>query len=145
MKEIAKLKIIVIENESLKKTISKLNETREYKQGSWETNESLNNIKLNEALKEETMLTMRPNVSVMKNVWATKLWPNTFCVDVVSNFDIMQVRINKRIWRVKMSKTRCMLEVEALTTQKCSSILRYWSPRGFLNWSLSLTPQWVAS
>ena len=34
MKEIAKLKIIVIENESLKKTISKLNETREYKQGS---------------------------------------------------------------------------------------------------------------
>ena len=71
MKENAKLQIIVIENESLKKTVSKLNEIREYKQGSQGTNGRLNKIKLKLALKEEKRLTMRPNVSEMKNVWAT--------------------------------------------------------------------------
>ena len=54
MKENVKLQIIVIENETLMKTIVKLeDEIREYTKTSLKTNEHLNKIKLKEALKQK--------------------------------------------------------------------------------------------
>mgnify|MGYP000662735094 CR=1 FL=1 len=92
IKENAKLQIVVIENESLKKMVAKLeDEIQDCTRASFETNERLNKIGLKEALKEEKMDTMRWDVSEMKNVCTTKLWVNVCGGDVVTKSSIMQV------------------------------------------------------
>ena len=67
MKDNAKLQIVTLDNEGLKKIVAKLEEEiQEWKRVSFETNERLDKIELKEALKEETMDTMWRDVSDMK-------------------------------------------------------------------------------
>ena len=58
---------------------------QECKKDFFETNERLNKIELNEALKEEKLDTMRQDVSEMKNVCTTKSWADVCGGDMLSN------------------------------------------------------------
>ena len=78
-KENAKLQNVVMENESLKKVVARLEDKIE------EANERLNKIELKEALKEEKLDTMRRDVSEMKNVCTTKSWADVCGGDMLSN------------------------------------------------------------
>ena len=94
MKENTKLQSVVIENESLKQVVAKLQEEiQECKRASFETNERLNKIELKEALKEEKLDTMRRDVSEMKNVCTTKSWADVCGGDVLSNSSNMHVML----------------------------------------------------
>ena len=84
-KENAKLQIVVIENENLKKVVAKLEDKIQ------ETDEHLNKIELKEALKEEKLDTMRRDVSEMKNVCTTKSWADVCGGDMVPNSSNMHV------------------------------------------------------
>ena len=65
----AKVQVVVIESECLKKTITKLqNEVKKCKKTCFGTNEYSNNIKLKETLNEGKMDTMRWDVSEIKHV-----------------------------------------------------------------------------
>ena len=91
MTEDTKLQIIVIENESLKKTVAKLQEEiRESKVVSLETKKCLNKISLKEELNKEKMDTMQ-DVSEMKNVCTTKVLGDVYGGDVFSNSLVMYV------------------------------------------------------
>ena len=60
MKDNAKLQIVTLDNEGLKKIVAKLEEEiQEWKRVSFETNERLDKIELKEALKEEKMDALR--------------------------------------------------------------------------------------
>ena len=75
MKENAKIQIVVIENESLKKMVANLeDEIQECKRLYFEINDLLNKIEFKETLKEEKMDTTRRDVSEMKNVCTMKSW-----------------------------------------------------------------------
>ena len=84
-KDNAKLQVVVIENENLKKVVAKLEDKIQ------ETDERLNKIELKETLKKENLDTMRRDISEMKNVCTTKSWADVCGGDMVPNSSNMHV------------------------------------------------------